>query len=52
MIVYEASKQEFLQHVDQDVLVSHILKQFELKLGEERVNRKYDLGITLCLSTY
>ena len=33
MIVYEASKQEFLQHVDQDVLVSHILEQFELKLG-------------------
>ena len=27
------SKQEFLQHVDQDVLVSHILEQFELKLG-------------------
>ena len=33
MIVYEACKQEFLQHVDQDVLVSHILEQFELKLG-------------------
>ncbi|WP_106498341.1 DUF2075 domain-containing protein [Lentibacillus sp. Marseille-P4043] len=33
MIVYEASKQEFIQHVDQDVLVSHILEQFQLKLG-------------------
>ncbi|MET3508527.1 DUF2075 domain-containing protein [Halalkalibacter oceani] len=33
MIVYEASKQEFLEHVDKDVLVSHILTQFELKLG-------------------
>ncbi|WP_407272049.1 DNA/RNA helicase domain-containing protein [Radiobacillus sp. PE A8.2] len=33
MIVYEASKQEFLNHVDQDVLVNHILNQFELKLG-------------------
>ncbi len=33
MIVYEASKQEFLHHVDQDVLVAHILEQFKLKLG-------------------
>jgi uncharacterized protein len=33
MIVYEANKQEFLEHVDKDVLVSHILTQFELKLG-------------------
>ena len=33
MKVYEASKQEFLQHVDQDVFVLHILEQFELKLG-------------------
>jgi uncharacterized protein len=33
MIVYEASKREFLDHVDKDVLVTHILNQFELKLG-------------------
>ncbi|WP_453996058.1 DNA/RNA helicase domain-containing protein [Bacillus nitroreducens] len=33
MIVYEANKQEFLDHVDKDILVSHILTQFELKLG-------------------
>ncbi|MFD2640198.1 DNA/RNA helicase domain-containing protein [Piscibacillus salipiscarius] len=33
MIVYEASKEEFLTHVDKDELVSHILDQFELKLG-------------------
>ncbi|MBP2243132.1 DUF2075 family protein/predicted ATPase [Cytobacillus eiseniae] len=33
MIVYEASKQEFLEHVDQDQLVTHILNQFELKVG-------------------
>lgn len=33
MIVYEASKGEFLEHVDKDVIVSHILNQFELKLG-------------------
>lgn len=33
MIVYEASKQEFLEHVDQDQLVIHILNQFELKVG-------------------
>src|SRR5690606_9063412 len=30
---YEANKQEFLDHVDKDILVSHILTQFELKLG-------------------
>ncbi|WP_277586812.1 DUF2075 domain-containing protein [Psychrobacillus antarcticus] len=33
MIVYEASKKEFLHHVDQDELVTHILEQFKLKLG-------------------
>ncbi|WP_017185628.1 DUF2075 domain-containing protein [Alkalibacillus haloalkaliphilus] len=33
MIVYEASKQEFLNHVDQDELVTHILDVFEQKLG-------------------
>lgn len=33
MIVYEASKQEFLKHVDHDQIVSHILKEFNLKLG-------------------
>jgi uncharacterized protein len=33
MIVYEASKREFLDHVDKDILVTHILNQFELKLG-------------------
>ena len=33
MIVYEANKQEFLEHVDQDKIASHILSQFEQKLG-------------------
>ncbi|PRO66422.1 DUF2075 domain-containing protein [Alkalicoccus urumqiensis] len=33
MIVYEASKKEFLQHVDQDVLVMHILERFQERLG-------------------
>lgn len=33
MIVYEASKQEFLNHVDKDVLVTHILDRFEKKIG-------------------
>lgn len=33
MIVYEASKQEFLDHVDKDVLVKHILDRFEMKIG-------------------
>ncbi|MEQ6377731.1 DUF2075 domain-containing protein [Bacillaceae bacterium S4-13-56] len=33
MIVYEASKREFLEHVDQDILVNHILSQFEQKIG-------------------
>jgi uncharacterized protein len=33
MIVYEANKREFLDHVDKDVLVTQILNQFELKLG-------------------
>ncbi|MFD2209501.1 DNA/RNA helicase domain-containing protein [Virgibacillus halophilus] len=33
MIVYEASKQEFLKHVDHDQIVAHILKEFNLKLG-------------------
>ncbi|MDQ0350322.1 DUF2075 family protein [Alkalibacillus filiformis] len=33
MIVYEANKQEFLNHVDQDELVTHILDVFEEKLG-------------------
>ena len=32
--------QELVQHVDKDVLVSHILEQFELKLG-----RTGELGI-------
>ncbi|MCP2035477.1 DUF2075 family protein/predicted ATPase [Planomicrobium sp. HSC-17F08] len=34
MIVYEATKQEFLQHVHQDVLVTRIIEQFEKKLGK------------------
>ena len=33
LIVYEASKKDFLEHVDRDVLVDHILDQFERKLG-------------------
>ncbi|MFU0789699.1 MAG: AAA domain-containing protein [Virgibacillus proomii] len=33
MIVYEASKQEFLDHVDKEVLVNHILNRFEMKIG-------------------
>jgi hypothetical protein len=33
MIVYEAIKKEFLQHVDQDELVTHILEEFHLKLA-------------------
>ena len=33
MIVYKASKKEFKNHVDQDELVTHILEQFNLKLG-------------------
>ncbi|WP_185819562.1 hypothetical protein [Salibacterium salarium] len=33
MIVYEASKKDFLHHVDQDVLVSKILETFEEKMG-------------------
>ncbi|WP_027964550.1 DUF2075 domain-containing protein [Halalkalibacillus halophilus] len=33
MLVYEASKSEFLTHVDQDVLVQHILSKFQEKLG-------------------
>lgn len=33
MIVYEASKHEFLDHVDKDVLVKHILDRFEMKIG-------------------
>ncbi|GGM40464.1 ATPase AAA [Paraliobacillus quinghaiensis] len=33
MIVYEASKKDFLNHVDQDEIVTHIMQQFQLKLG-------------------
>ncbi|CAM3814044.1 DUF2075 domain-containing protein [Alkalicoccus chagannorensis] len=33
VIVYEASKQEFLGHVDEDVLVQRILSRFEERLG-------------------
>ncbi|MBB6451622.1 hypothetical protein HNQ94_000043 [Salirhabdus euzebyi] len=47
MIVYEASKREFLNHVDQDVLVNHILSKFEVKLGRIG-NQKSVHGITLC----